>query len=662
MAAFNFEQQRKLAKDLKRAHQQRSAGAAARISKFLPRARSQSIQDVLQTPLTLSEAQHVVAKEAGFASWPAMKRGTSIALAAERADVKAVLSLLEAEPNLATQRTGPNDWPPLLYLCCSRYRPRELSSERVTIANRLIELGADVNVQGLDTGWTAPNVTQIFDEHEWRPIEGAAGRVVSAKLVQTLLEAGADLRRTTQVLAQAVSGGNVDILKMLLAVAPRDWWQMRWALKACVVMDRTDMAQLIVDATRGQNPSQVAPDRAIEEALRLERDANMIEVLLDGALAEPMPRQAYRGAIRFGRADVAELLRIDETAATLVDRAIGASVQGLPTEPVHEELHGEDHRMLSWAIRRKRYAAVPLLLQLGLDPNVPDVDGETPLHLAVQQGATHIVELLMQAGASPTARNFEGQRAVDVAKPPRDRKLDDLFEQAADAVAFGQLQKLKELLDAEPGLVHARSPRPHRATLLHYCGANGTEDPRQQSPANAAAVAQLLLERGADPNATCNLYGGGATTIGLLLTSVHPRAAAVDGQLVEVLARFGARLHSGHLANAIEYGAPLAARALAEAGIPIDSLYLAAGLDDIGRMEQLLANGADINARRSAGTPLHAAAAMGHRRAAEWLLDRGADTTVRNVWSSTPAGTARYFGHTDLADLISSRAAASASE
>jgi hypothetical protein len=77
-----------------------------------------------------------------------------------------------------------------------------------------------------------------------------------------------------------------------------------------------------------------------------------------------------------------------------------------------------------------------------------------------------------------------------------------LFERAAHAVAFGDLATLCELLDEEPALVHARSPRTHRATLLHYCAANGTESPRQRTPPNAPAIASLLLDRGTGTNAT----------------------------------------------------------------------------------------------------------------------------------------------------------------
>ena len=70
----NLEQQRKRAKDLVRAHRQQRAEAALRIRRSLPRARQQSVSEVLAAAFTLSEAQLVVAREAGFASWPSLKR------------------------------------------------------------------------------------------------------------------------------------------------------------------------------------------------------------------------------------------------------------------------------------------------------------------------------------------------------------------------------------------------------------------------------------------------------------------------------------------------------------------------------------------------------------------------------------------------------------
>src|SRR5207253_4409715 len=46
------------------------------------------------------------------------------------------------------------------------------------------------------------------------------------------------------------------------------------------------------------------------------------------------------------------------------------------------------------------------------------------------------------------------------------------FEDAVDAIVSGDRAKLEKLLDEHPTLVHARSTRDHRSTLLHYVSAN----------------------------------------------------------------------------------------------------------------------------------------------------------------------------------------------
>src|SRR5439155_17827579 len=147
---------------------------------------------------------------------------------------------------------------------------------------------------------------------------------------------------------------------------------------------------------------------------------------------------------------------------------------------------------------------------------------QTPLHLAVTANAKDTIDVLLRADAKKDILNFDGETPFKGEAKLESEELNVLFEQAADAVASGDIDKLRELLDEEPSLIHARSPRPHRATLLNYCGANGVEDQRQRTPANAAEIMQLLIDRGADVNAECNLYGGGNTTMGLLVTSIHP--------------------------------------------------------------------------------------------------------------------------------------------
>src|SRR5215471_10128116 len=102
------------------------------------------------------------------------------------------------------------------------------------------------------------------------------------------------------------------------------------------------------------------------------------------------------------------------------------------------------------------------------------------------------------------------------------------FERAADAIVEGDAATLRRLLREEPELIRTRSAREHGATLLHYVSANGVEGHRQKTPKNIARIAEILLEAGAEVDAEADVYGGGATTLGLAATSCHPRDAGVQ--------------------------------------------------------------------------------------------------------------------------------------
>src|SRR5262245_52022485 len=338
MSSVNLEQQRKRAKDLRRAHARGDREAAERIVQHLPRARGKPVEQVLAAPFTLSEAQLVVAREAGFASWPALRkaiaspearsdgdlveaalrgdrspdaarrvavvveralaagpsasprRADALALAATCGDAGAVAALLAAEPGLADQRGGPRGWTPLLYACCVRGEP----VARIAIARCLLDAGADPDALGCEPGYDSAT--------EWRPIEGAAARVASVDLVDLLLERGADLRLTTGLLVRTVESGDAATLRRLLAAEP-PWWQVIWALLRCSELDRRDLARLLVAAA--ERPSVC--ETALLDAIRRQRDVELVEILL-GRERAPQWESAYRAAVRHGHAAARELL------------------------------------------------------------------------------------------------------------------------------------------------------------------------------------------------------------------------------------------------------------------------------------------------------------------------------------------------------------------
>lgn len=127
---------------------------------------------------------------------------------------------------------------------------------------------------------------------------------------------------------------------------------------------------------------------------------------------------------------------------------------------------------------------------------------------------------------------FENWGAVD---DLGDACLSRPFECALDEMLVGDHDAFKERLVATPSLATARSAYGHRATLLHYLGANGVESHRQRTPRNAVQLAATLIAMGADSGAHAHMYGGGQTAHALATTSAHPHNAGVADELAQIL-------------------------------------------------------------------------------------------------------------------------------
>ena len=150
---------------------------------------------------------------------------------------------------------------------------------------------------------------------------------------------------------------------------------------------------------------------------------------------------------------------------------------------------------------------------------------------------------------------------------------------------------------------------------------------------NLPALAQSLLDQGADINAKATLHASISTHLTTFLdktevgddereledsTPLHAAALANARQTAEVLLQNGADIN----AKAKDGTTPLHAAALANAR---------------QTAEVLLQNGADANAKDEDGTTLlHAAALANARQTAEVLLQNGADANARDKDGTTP--------------------------
>lgn len=668
--------------------------------------------------ITLAQARHVVAREAGFADWSAAQRAFGVDVSrgeAEKALIDAAFAgdderaraLLAHWPDLASNsvpcalalgvpgaidtltrdavnaETGPYAWPPLLYVCHSRYR--DTAADRKAACIALLDLGANPNA-GTREGESLRG---------FRTALGAAiGRARDPGLAKVLLDAGADIADGPTLyegcaMWEATRHKDIESLEALLARNPPQW-HVCHALPHALQYDDVALTRLLLE--HGGDPNWTMgcwgfDGNCLHEAVVLGNSPAVLTALLEhGAqtdFADRDGRTPLALATCLNRGALATVLRehgAHDDAVRDVDHWIGACFAGdvavaEPTVSGDRGFRPADHLWLCRAVRMANPTAVRLMLKGGIDPNAMDDDGERPLHLAARMDDGAAADCLLANGADAALVDFAGQTPLDVAlahsnhvtrllanagapsSPLRDVDFAVRFEAAADAVFRGDLAVLKTLFDTHPELAWARSTRPHRCTLLHYLGANGFEVERQHTPSNAVAVIDFLIDAGSDPNAVCYTYRGGPlqTTLGLLTSSSHPRAAGLTLAMVSALARGGAELdavysllaaiyNDGSLPDGFDPTSESSGHAVIEG----------AALAERDVLMRLLDAGVDINAERpDATTALHHAAFNGNAALVEELLSRGADLTRRDkVFDGTAAGWAHAGEHTALGEHL----------
>jgi len=447
----HLDQYRKQAKELLRDARDANTAAETRIRKHHPRLRNFAAE---QRPgLTLADAQFVLAREHGYASWPEFAQHietlriirsledlrdphnaflevacvdrhgwhgsgslehaemllarypatakASIFSSTVVADEPAVRDWLQRDRSLATAKGGPHGWDALTYLCFSRYLrlDKNRSDAFVACARALLEAGANAN-----TGWV-----EYIDEPP-RPVAepaiyGAAGIAQNPGLTQLLLDSGADPNDEETPYHVPETYDNV-VLKILLDSGRFN--ERSLATVAARKCDWHDDAGLALALAHGANPNFLTAwsHSPFQHAIRRDNGLIMIEQHLDHD-ADPWlantadGRNAFQMAAWHGRADILdslarrgfkpELRGIDELVALCAQAQTDAARALAHNSPdLLAHLHSAGGSLLARFAGAANDAGVRTLLALGIAPNALWAEGDGYWDLTPGSTALHV--------------------------------------------------------------------------------------------------------------------------------------------------------------------------------------------------------------------------------------------------------------------------------
>ncbi len=253
--------------------------------------------------------------------------------------------------------------------------------------------------------------------------------------------------------------------------------------------------------------------------------------------------------------------------------------------------------------------------------NTPNAAGNTPLLEAVSKNQPQTVEELIKAGADVHYRNPEGETALLV------------------AINLNLVPQVRALLAAG---ADANDTNPNTGeTALITASIIGNEE-----------IVKLLLEAGADVNAKRKINGRKVEENALTLAKTHEHAG-----VVELLKKAGAQELASRPAPIPPITSETEDVNQADAA-GFTPLFMALMAGDLNRMQELIVQGANVNAKvAGVGTPVLFACSTGNVEAVKILANAHANLNEVNDAGMTALMVACSMGNAELAQVLISAGA-----
>jgi ankyrin repeat protein len=527
----SVENLKKQAKALHKAWRSGDPGALARIRAVHPRYTHTSDQQFRAARPRLTDCQLVLAREAGFDSWPQLTVAVessnkeladqfvnlaclcyddphfdhrsfharahemlrqnpqlaeaNIWSAAAAGNAAAATTFLDRNPALVN-RPGPNGWVPLICACYSRVKPINPQHSTFEVAKLLLERGANPNAYT-----TKGNADERLDQRPRRftALTGMFGGGSTGmanqpphprwrELAEILLERGADPADERALMHNQNACLDMLLRHGLKPDAPGPGITLM-ARALCLAAHRgqADQVKLLLahnartdETLNGQTPWQYAMMSGHPKIAQMLEDANAPTSHLD---------------------DVERFVSLCMAGNEAAARAL------LTHAPDLLERAPKDLVFRACGTRRKE--PVKLALDLGFDPNC--LDEVTALQSMAGEGNEELIRLLLDRGASLAIRDpFYDGTAIDWAEffdqtHTRDMLLNEKGICLFNALDYDRLDRVPDILARDPSALNhpfaecvSRAPKPEdwKTPLVRMIEKGRTD------------AVRILLEHGAD--------------------------------------------------------------------------------------------------------------------------------------------------------------------